>query len=331
MKYNYKERIGVYSVAKIFSEELKWIFREQPINDFGIDGFVEITMVALNLKDLIPLGKLFGVQIKSGKSFFKETGNDHFIFRGAKKHLNYWLNHSIPVILIIYDQDSNLAYWQQVNSSTTTLTRKSFKAQIPKRNLLNYKNKEDLAGIAYFKDKYEYKLWQLTTSRDEIKLLIDGHLYLYIEISASNNLDEYYISLLLTDKDSNNYPELFYCYDEDTLNQFEYSFHLLKGKSLEEAIKDTLPWADLLLDGARFTDELLTNSISEEILSYDQQDFFEDVIELKRKNDFFRLACYLVDSYTFKLDLKANELAYAFLKIDSFLHKEPIVKQRIYL
>lgn len=331
MKYNNEERIGVYSVAKIFSEELNWIFREQPINDFGIDGFVEVTMLGLNLKDIIPLGKLFGVQIKSGKSFFKEAKDEYFIFRGSKKHLSYWLNHSIPVILIIYDKDSNLAYWQHVSNSTAILTPKSFKVQIPKKNILNYKKKEDLAGIAYFKNIYEYKLWQLRTSRDEIKLLIDQHLHLYIEISLSNNFGEYYVSLLLTDQDCNNYSQLIYNYDDDNLNRFEYSFCLSKERSLEEAIKDTLPWADLFLDGASFTDELLTKSIAEEILSYNQQDFFQDVKEFKKENDFFRLACYLADCYSFKLDLKANELTFAFLKIDSFLNKEPIVKQRLYL
>ena len=79
MRYKSKERVGVYSVAKIFTENLGWIFREQPINDFGIDGFVEITRIRLNLKDLIPTGRLLGVQIKSGKSFFKEIKDNFFI------------------------------------------------------------------------------------------------------------------------------------------------------------------------------------------------------------------------------------------------------------
>lgn len=331
MTYNNEERIGIYSVAKIFSENFNWIFREQPINDFGIDGFVEITMLGLNLKDIIPIGKLFDVQIKSGKSFFKEAKDEYFIFRGSKKHLGYWLNQSIPVILIIYDKDSNLAYWQQVNISTTILTTRSFKVQIPKKNVLNYNSRETLADIAYFKNNYQYKLWQLTTSRNEIELLIDQHLYLYIQISSSNNFNEYYISLLLTDKDCYNYNQLFYCYDDDNANRFEYSFYLSKEKSLEEAIKDTLPWADLLLDEESFTDNLLTKFISEEILSYNEQDFFQDVMDLKKENDFLKLACYLTDSYSFKLDLKANELTFAFLKIDAFLNKEPIVKQRIWL
>lgn len=50
MRSNNEERIGVYSVAKVFSENLKWIFREQPINEFGIDAFVEITKDDKNKK-----------------------------------------------------------------------------------------------------------------------------------------------------------------------------------------------------------------------------------------------------------------------------------------
>ena len=42
MTFNKEERIGVFSIAKIFVEDFEWIFREQPINDFGIDAFVEI-------------------------------------------------------------------------------------------------------------------------------------------------------------------------------------------------------------------------------------------------------------------------------------------------
>ena len=331
MKYNNEERIGVYSVAKIFSEKLKWIFREEPINDFGIDGFVELTTSDLDIKDIIPLGKMFGVQIKSGKSYFKEAKANYFIFRGSKKHLGYWLNHSIPVILIIYDKDLNMAYWQHVSNSTTILTPKSFKVHVPKKNILNYESKGDLAGIAYFKNRYEYKLWQLRTSLNVIKLLIDRPLYLYIEITLSNNFNDYYILLLLTEKDCDNYAQVIHDYIDVNPNRFNYRFHLSKEQSLAEAIKDTLPWADLLFDGVRFTDELLTKSIVEEILRYNEKEFYQDVKDLKEENDYLGLACYLADTYNFKLDMRANELTYAFLRIESFLKKEPTVKHRIYL
>lgn len=159
MVYNNQERLGIHAVAKIFNNEFNWVFRDQPVNDFGIDALVEVTRLSLNFKKLLPIGKLIAVQIKSGKSYFKENMNDYFVFRGLKKHLDYWLNYSIPVILILYDKSADMAYWQIINHSTVISTEKSFKVHIPKKNLLNANNRETLVGISFFKDDYQYRLW----------------------------------------------------------------------------------------------------------------------------------------------------------------------------
>lgn len=55
------DRDGVNAVESIFIRELKWIFREQTISDWGIDAHVEVT----NRDE--PIGRLLAVQIKSGK------------------------------------------------------------------------------------------------------------------------------------------------------------------------------------------------------------------------------------------------------------------------
>jgi hypothetical protein len=331
MTYNSEEKIGIYSVAKIFTENIGWIFREQPVNDFGIDGFVEITSLGLNLKDLIPTGRLLGVQIKSGKSFFKETTPSHFVFRGSIKHLEYWLNHSIPVIVIIYDKKTNSAYWQEVQRSKILLLHKSFKINIPIKNLLNSENKEPLVNIGFFKTKYEYKLWQLRTSIEKIRLVIERELFLYVEISSIPNSEDYYIILLISDENRENCFEIINDYGDENPNRFEYQFCLSKGKSLKEGINDTLPWADLFINKEYFFDEMLTEQISNEILGLQQEDFIQDVLELKGKNLFLSLACYVADSYCFRLELKANDLAYNFLAIDKFLSKEPVVKQMLFI
>lgn len=332
MKYNSEERIGVHSVAKIFTQQLKWIFREQPVNDFGIDAFVEITTIGLDLNTLAPTGRLIGVQIKSGKSYFKESQNDHIIFRGSKRHLEYWLNHSIPVIMVIYDQFSDRAYWQEVDKTTAILTDKSFKLKIPKKNVLKNTDRNTLSNIALFKNSYQYKLWQLQSSLEQIMLLLKRkQLYLYIEIDGVPRSDEYHITLVATDEDCDSYPEVFYNWDFGDPNRFEYNFFMIIGQSLKEALNDTIPWADLFIDGREFTDEILTTEIVNNILSFGQEEFVQDVVELSAKGSFLELACYLTDSYCFKLELKANELTHAFLLADSFLSKEPIVRNRLYL
>lgn len=58
------ERIGVYAIASIF-EEMGFVFREQPIEDYGIDAIIEERTTGYLS------GKLIAVQIKSGESSFK--------------------------------------------------------------------------------------------------------------------------------------------------------------------------------------------------------------------------------------------------------------------
>lgn len=61
------DRVGVNAVERIVVGDLGWIFREQPILDFGIDAQVEL------VEDGDPTGKLIGLQIKTGLGNFRET------------------------------------------------------------------------------------------------------------------------------------------------------------------------------------------------------------------------------------------------------------------
>jgi len=326
MIYNCEERIGVHSIAKIFTEKLKWIFREQSISDCGTDAYVEITRPGFKTGCYTPTGKLIGVQLKSGQSFFKEARDEYFVFRGSKRHLDYWLGHCIPTILIIYDRITGNAYWREVNRSTIILTEKGFKVNIFKQNLLKQSSKEALTNIAFFSSKYHYKLWQIQSSIDEIKLLITTPLFLYIEIDEIPNSNSCNITLLVTNDGYTSFPEIIYTGDNDNANRFEYRFELSKDSSLQQAISDTIPWADFLFGNEDFTDEILATTIADEILSFNHEEFGQDVLELKKQNNFFLLACYLTGSYCFRLELKANNLTYAFLAMDPFLEKEPIVR-----
>lgn len=55
-------RLGVSAVSSIVQEDLKWIFREQPKDDFGIDAYIEICDKGK------PTGRLIAVQIKIGRA-----------------------------------------------------------------------------------------------------------------------------------------------------------------------------------------------------------------------------------------------------------------------
>jgi Domain of unknown function (DUF4365) len=137
------ERIGVTGTQLIF-EKLGWIFREQPIEDYGIDAHVEV------VESNLATGKLIALQIKSGKSYFKEKASDGFVFRGDIEHLEYWKKHSLPVLVVLYHTDDEIAYWQVVNSVNVQKTEKAWKLIVPFNQKID---KGSLEKIQVFSEK----------------------------------------------------------------------------------------------------------------------------------------------------------------------------------
>ncbi|MFI5898045.1 DUF4365 domain-containing protein [Actinoplanes sp. NPDC051513] len=138
------ERDGVVEVNHMITKRLKWIFREQPIADYGIDGHLEVVS-----GDDQVTGKNIGAQIKSGKSWFDTAAPGGWLFaESTLKHYNYWLGHSLPVILILHHPTTEKLYWQIVDQTTATRTGKGFKVIVPEANVLDVSAKPALEDIA---------------------------------------------------------------------------------------------------------------------------------------------------------------------------------------
>ena len=74
------ERIGVLECGAAF-QKIGFMFREQPIGDYGIDAIIETR------DDKYLSGKLIAVQIKSGDSYFKEQKDNCVIYRGDADYI----------------------------------------------------------------------------------------------------------------------------------------------------------------------------------------------------------------------------------------------------
>lgn len=135
-------RIGVFAVGSIVSEELKWIFREQPIEDYGIDAHIEVCL------DGKPTGRLIAVQIKCGESWFSSKSKDGYIFTGALRHLEYWRSHSLPVILIMYNQVEKQAYWTPIETEQIKINKDIWKITVPFKSHFNKSSKKKLSALA---------------------------------------------------------------------------------------------------------------------------------------------------------------------------------------
>jgi hypothetical protein len=123
------DRLGLHKLGEFFAE-VGWLFREQPTDDYGIDAQVEIA------DGHDPLGALIGIQIKSGSSYFREQTNDTIVFRSNDRHIEYWLNHALPVIIVLYDNVSDTLYWEFISYNTIKRTEKAWRVDVPKGGLI---------------------------------------------------------------------------------------------------------------------------------------------------------------------------------------------------
>lgn len=126
--------LGVRIVEAIVHDQLRHLFRPRERRDLGIDG--EIELVDEVDEKRRGSGRLIALQIKCGESFFREQDEDDLIFRGEPKHLNYWSDFSLPVLIVLCHPVTREAYWAEFNPAAVTVLESGWKIRIPLRNRL---------------------------------------------------------------------------------------------------------------------------------------------------------------------------------------------------
>jgi len=133
---------SVYRVHGIVINDLRWLFREQPPPDYGIDAQAE----AFADDDRI-YGSL-GLQIRGGNSRFARPKDDMgWTFHDSSDHLDYWLRYALPVLVVIVDNDGN-AFWEEVTPRTVKETPKGFTMLIPRSQPFDITAREKLLKLA---------------------------------------------------------------------------------------------------------------------------------------------------------------------------------------
>jgi tetratricopeptide (TPR) repeat protein len=136
---------GWLGVGAIITARLGWAFRPQQNRDVGIDAQVETVLAGH------ATGRLLGLQIKAGKSWFDEPApeGDGWVFRETtQRHREYWLRYQLPVLVVLYDVDAHVAYWEHVTEHTAVVTGKGFKIVVPASQRLDVTARPALAAHA---------------------------------------------------------------------------------------------------------------------------------------------------------------------------------------
>ena len=219
------ERLGV-SILDYFFSENGWLFREQTTHDYGIDAHVEI------VENQRPTGKLIALQIKAGLSFFEEEANEAYVFRTNDKHIAYWVGHSMPVVLVLFNPETKQAYWQHVSRQTVETTGKGWKLFVPKLSLFEEPTRHLKALAALTQpEPYIRRLNRLRIDRHWMDLIGEGHeVRVQFDDWVNKSLPRYQITIS-TDDEKESWPVLY-----------------ALGVGIEEMLNHFFPWADFSLD-----------------------------------------------------------------------------------
>ena len=119
-------------LSAIVHDEWGWILRcNDGGSDFGIDAHIDVVSDSGAVT-----GQCIAVQVKAGPSYFENETSDGFVFRGQRKHLNYYMNCSMPVAIVLCDPTSQTCFWTFFAPAKTHPTRTGWKVSVPKRNVL---------------------------------------------------------------------------------------------------------------------------------------------------------------------------------------------------
>lgn len=298
-------RAAVTHTALAVEDELKWVFREQPTEDFGIDAHVEV------MHQNVATGKLLALQIKGGESWFAENVAGGWWFRLDPSHYDYWTRHSLPVVVILYDPRTQRCHWQLVTDVTVERgPQGGLKLLVPESNVLDASAMTALRR-ASSGAPYALRLRQLQLAKPWMQLLGRGkRLIIDVEEWVNKTSGRGVIVLSIESGDA----------ERTELARWGV---FLGMRPYEEALPPLFPWADLRVHEETYDmDEYEQYELDQSTLTLTAGSFdrlpFDDWRAVLHPG---RIRPYAngggeVDYY--RLELSLNELGRSFLVVDSF-------------
>ena len=306
---NMIERIGINHVGEI-AERNNWMFRDQPVNDIGIDAHIEFVDSSGKPKQLLAL------QIKTGESWFKEQKDNCVVFRDInERQYKYWTMNSLPCIVVLYNPDDNTCIWQKLTTETIERTKdgegKGFFVKIPlSQTFLNELSNEKLLSFTNLPEhiiNYNFLLSQ----KEFMRIIQNGgviklHSSEWVNKSSGKGETE-----LIVD-------------DGKTIQKYSYPYWF-PYTSYKMVFPRLFPWANFSADEEFFEehDESLWRELH---CYYDEEDgewlnVGDTFDEFRRKLDPMRSIDHAGEVAEYMMKLSLNDLGKAFLMVDEFVSK----------
>jgi hypothetical protein len=295
--------------TKLAIEKLDWLFREQPTEDYGIDAQVEVVD-----GDVVE-GKLIALQIKSGMRWFKDSSSGGWWYRPNAEHVKYWLNHSLPVVIVLFHPQTELCHWQLVTTETLVKTASGgWKMLIPTQQVLDESARISLHEAAEG-DPYVLRIRELQLDRQWMRLLAGGkRLVIDIEEWINKSSGRGAITLGVDNEDGRTPAPL-------------AKWGVLLGRlSYAVAVTELFPWADVIVHEATYDQADYERYETECVIVDSEGDRFvtQDFNEWSHVREATELRPYANEAGEvdlWRLELTLNELGKSFRVVDEFVTK----------
>ncbi len=306
---NNTERIGV-AHCSLMALNKGWIFREQPIDDIGIDAHMEQTDNDGIVRQILAL------QIKSGESYFRENKGEYVIFRNIDDRLyNYWTTNSLPCIVVLYNPNDDMCIWEKLTVETIKKTSggvgKGYYVKVPINQVflddISSELLTDFTNLPEYVTNYNFLLSQ----KRFMKIIQDGGI---VKLHSEEWVNKC---------SGKGKTELIVDYG-DTIKTYSYPYWF-PYTLYTDVFPRLFPWADFTADEDYYED-------NDEELWHEQYcyyDKYEDKwISLGCSFEEFRASLNPIRSIDhagevaeYMLILTLNSLGESFLKIDEYISK----------
>ena len=128
------------------------------------------------------------LQIKSGESYLKENKAGNIVFYIDEWHYKYWLQYSMPVLILFYDEANKRIIWDHVKLANIEQTTTQHKIELSPSKVLNEYSIEELNDIIQTYQPHHF--YELTTDFDSFEFSLDCFHELNRSISVPLKWDE---------------------------------------------------------------------------------------------------------------------------------------------
>jgi len=277
-------RIGIYAASRISEQLPGVIFREQRSGDTGLHAHLEVT------DDFSQMDKSIGLQILFDENERIERSARGYVCRGELAHLTYWLQHSIPVLIMVYERGTDRVLWEAANADTVDIDGQEWELVVPNGQVYGPEAVSAISSLPY----YSPYLARLALDKPWMELVEMGR-GLTLEIDEWINRPSARGSLKLCVCNLDGTREAVY----------DWAFRIETDMPYTLRLPELFPWADLSVDEEFYRDKAhdAENASASELAPI--RPWTVEAGEIAR----------------FMLKLSLNELGRSFLMTERFLRR----------